>query len=124
MQPHGPVARRRNLIVFEVQELVGRHVIGQDIPPVGFKHYRKNQTMEHNVVFPDEMNEPSFLVFPPRFPLSPLLGLMVAELFRIGYVAYRRIEPHVKYLSVGPIYRNRDAPIEVSRHCTGLQIHV
>ena len=51
------VARCRDLVVLKVKELVGRHVVGQDIAAVGLEHRWEHDAVEHDVVLSDEMYE-------------------------------------------------------------------
>ena len=78
MQPDCPVARSGNLVVLQIQELVGWHVVGHDVLAVGFHHHREDDAVEHDVVLADEVYQTGVLVLPPLFPLAPFLWLAVA----------------------------------------------
>ena len=70
MQPHCPVARGRDLVVFEIQELVGRHVFRHDVAvAVGFEHAWEYDAVEHDVVFSDEMHHLGVVRLPPFLPV-------------------------------------------------------
>ena len=71
VEPYRPVARCRYLVVLEVEELVCRHVVGQDVASVSLKHCGEHDAVEHDVVLSDEVNEACLGVFPP---LLPVLG--------------------------------------------------
>ena len=124
MQPDGPVARGRNLVVLQIEKLVCRHVVGQDVAAVGLEHGGEDEAMEHDVVLADEVHQARLLVLPPFLPCAPAFGLAVAELLGIGNIANRRVEPHVEHLAFSPFHGHRDAPVQIARHGAGLQIHV
>ena len=83
VEPHSPVARCRDLVVLKVKELVGRHVVGEDIAAVGLQHGWEHDAVEHDVVFSDEMDEARLGILPPFLPCAPLLGLGVAQLLGV-----------------------------------------
>ena len=117
MQPHGPIARSRNLVAFEVQELVGRHVLGQDIVAVGLEHRRKHDAVEHDVVFADKMNHLGVLRLPIPLPIR-------RKVLCSRYITDRSIEPHIEHLALGALHGNRNAPVEVAAHGTRLETSV
>ena len=124
VEPYSPVARCRNLVVLEVEELVRRHVVGQDIVAVSLQHGREDDAVEHYVVLADEVDEARCGVLPPLLPRSPLLGLCVAKLLGVRDVADWRVKPHVEHLAFCALYRYWDTPVEVACHSARLQIHV
>ena len=124
MQPDCPVARCRNLVVLEVQELVGRYVVGHDVLSVSTHHHREDDAVEHDVVLADEVNEAGVLILPPLLPCAPALGLAVAELLGVRDVADGGIEPYIEYLSICSLYGNGNAPVQVASHRTRLQVHI
>ena len=91
---------------------------------MGFHHHREDDAVEHNVVLTDEVNQTSVLVLPPLLPGTPLLRLALTQLNGVAHIAYRSIEPHIEHLTVGSLHRNRNAPVQVARHGTWLQVHV
>ena len=121
MQPHGPVARGGNLVVFEVEELVGGHIVGHHIVAVGFHHRREDDAVEHDIILADEVDEARVLLLPPLLPGAPALGLGLAQLLGVADVADGGVKPHVEHLALGALDRNGDTPIQVARHRTGLQ---
>ena len=124
VEPNGPVARGRYLVVFEVEELVARHVVGHNIAAVCLHHGGEDDAVEHDVVLADEVQQACVLILPPLLPRAPLLRLVVAQLLGVADVADGRIEPYVEHLAVGSLYGHGDTPVEVARHGTGLQVHV
>ena len=114
MQPHRPVARGRNLIALEVQELVGRHVLRQYIPPVRLEHRGEDDAVEHDIILADEMHHLGVFRLPVPFPIG-------RKVFRGGYVTDRSVEPHIEHLPFGTLHGHGDAPVEVTAHGTGLQ---
>ena len=68
MQPYGPIAGSRDLVSFEVEEFVARHVVRQDIAAFCFQHGREYDAMEYDIIFSDEVNQTRFWIFPPCFP--------------------------------------------------------
>ena len=117
MQPYGPVARGRNLVAFEVQELVGRHVFGQDIVAVGLEHRREDDAVEDDVVLADKVDHLGVLRLPITFPIG-------RKILCSRYITDRSVEPHIEHLALGPLHRNRDAPVEVAAHGTRLKTSV
>ena len=124
MEPHGPVARGGDLVVFQIQELVGRHVVGQDIAAVGLEHGGEDDAVEHDIVLADEVHETCLGIFPPLLPRSPALGIGVAEFLGVADIANGGVEPHIEHLSLGALYGHGDSPVEVAGHGAGLQVHV
>ena len=57
MEPNSPVARCRDFVVLEIEELVRRHVVGQDIVAVSLQHCREDDAVEHDVVLAYEVDE-------------------------------------------------------------------
>ena len=88
------------------------------------EHRRKDDAMEHDIVFSDEVNESGFRVFPPLFPASEALRGTVAQLFCVADVANRCIEPHIKHFTFSSLDRYGNAPIEVTCHGSRLKVHV
>ena len=80
--------------------------------------------MEHYVVLAYEVHQPCVLVLPPLLPRAPLLGLAVAELLGVGYIADRRVKPYVEHLALCTLHWHRYAPVEVASHGARLQVHV
>ena len=115
MQPHSPVLRRRNLVAFEVEELVARHIVGQDERAFSLEHSREHDAVEHYVILANKVNQAGRRVFPPGFPSVGQQFLGVAD------IADRRIKPHIQHLALGTLNRHRNAPIEVAGHGTRLQ---
>ena len=74
MEPDGPVARRGDLVVLQVEELVGRHVVGQDIASMGFEHGGEDEAVEDDIILADEVDEARLRVLPPFLPRSPARG--------------------------------------------------
>ena len=89
VKPYRPVLRGGNLIAFEVEEFVARHVVGQDVGAFGFKHCGEHDAVEHDVVLANEVNQAGRLVLPPCFPCVGQQFLGVAD------VADRCIKPHI-----------------------------
>ena len=77
VQPDCPVARGRDLVAFQIQELIARHVVRQNIVAVRLEHRREDDAVEDDVVFADEMNQARALIFPPGLPTAQL-GVLVA----------------------------------------------
>lgn len=88
------------------------------------QHAWENEAVEHDIVLAYEVNEARLWVLPPLLPSSEALWLTVAEFLGVRYVADRCVEPHVEYLSLGSLYRNGDAPVEVAGHGAWLKVHV
>ena len=118
MQPHRPVAAGGDFVTLQIQELIGRHILGQLIPAVGHEHGREDEAVEHDVVLADEVDNARVGVFPVTLPGVGQQFLGVAD------VADGCIEPHIEHFAVGPLNGNRDAPVQVARHGTRLQATV
>ena len=115
VEPHGPVARGRDLITLEVEKLVGRHIVGQLIVvAVGHKHGRKDDAVEHDIVLAYEIDYAGIGVFPP---FLPAVGI---NLLGVGYIAYRGVEPHIKHLTFGFFQRHGHTPVEIAGHSARL----
>ena len=113
MQPYGPIPGSRNLVSFQIQKLIGRHIIGQYITTFCFQHRRENNTMEYNIIFPDKMDHPGFGILPIFFPFR-------SQIFRCRNVSDRSIEPDIEHLSFRFIERYGHPPIQIAGHGTGL----
>ena len=114
VEPDGPVARGGNFAVLQIQEFVGRDVVGQDVAALGTEHGGKNDAVEHNVVLADKVYQPGRGVFPPRFPR---IG---QQFLRVGDIANGRVEPDVKHFAVGAFDGNRNTPVQVAAYGTRL----
>ena len=55
IEPYGPVARGRDLIPFEVEELISGDVLWQDVRSFSTKHRREDDTVEDDVVLTNEV---------------------------------------------------------------------
>ncbi len=119
VEPDGPVARGRDLVALEVQEFIGRDVLGQDeAVAIGLEHRGEHDAVEHDVVFADEMDHPRV------FALPPFLPAVGQQLDGIGDIADRGVEPDVKDLAFCAFHRHGHAPVEVAAHGTGLETAV
>ena len=121
MQPHSPVAAGGNLVALQVQELVGRHVVGHHIVAMGLHHRGEDDAVEHDVVLADEVDEARVLLLPPLLPRAPAVGLGIAQFLGVADVADGRVKPHVEHLALGTLDGHGDAPVQVARHGAGLQ---
>ena len=117
MQPDGPVARRGDLVALEIEELVGRHVFGQDIVAVGLEHRREDDAVKDDVVLADKVDHLRVIRLPIFLPIG-------RKFLGSGYITDRSIKPHVEHLSLCPLDRHGNAPIQVAAHGTGLQTAV
>ena len=118
VQPYGPIAGSRDLVSFEVEEFVARHVVRQDIAAFCFQHGREYDAMEYDIIFSDEVNQTRFRVFPPCFPA------VGKKFFGVGDVSDRSVKPYIEHFSFCSFYGNRDTPIKVTAYGTWLQTHV
>jgi len=127
VQPHRPAATGRELAALDVEKLVGRHVLRQDVLAVRLEHGRKHDAVKDDVVLPDEVDEARVLAFLALFPVVfPALGavLRVGPFFRGADVADGRVEPDVEHLALGIrhsvrfgyVGRDGDAPGQVPRN--------
>ena len=124
VQPYSPVARGRNLVTLQVEELVRGYVVGHDVVAMGLHHDGEDEAMEYDVVLADEVDKACLGVLPPLLPAAPALGLCIAELFGVRDVADGCVEPDVEHLTFSTLYGHRDTPFQVTRHGTWLQVHV
>ena len=118
VDPYGPAAGGRDLVAFQVQELVGGDIVRQDIVAIGLQHGRKDDAMEHDVVLADEMHQFRVLGLPPFLP-----GLR-KQFLGVGDVTDRRVEPYIEHLALGAFDRYRDAPVQVTADGPRLQAAV
>jgi len=118
VQPDGPVPGGGNLVAFEVEEFIGRHVVWQDVGSFSLEHGRKDDAMEDDVVLADEVHQAGILVFPPGLPA-------VGQQFScIGDVTDGCIKPHVQHLAFSAFNRYGYAPVKVTTHGAWLKAHV
>ncbi len=90
VKPYGPVARCRNFVALQIQELVGRNIFRKLVAvAISHKHCRENYAVEHYVVLAYKVYYTCFRVFPVCLPR------VRQNLLCVRYIAYRRIEPHI-----------------------------
>ena len=118
VQPYRPISRRGYFIALQVQELVCRHVVGQDIRPFRFKHGRKYYAVENDVVLANEMDKTGVLVLPPFFPI------IRQQLFGVAYISDRCVEPDIQHFAFRTLDRNRYPPIQIAAYGTWLQTSI
>ena len=118
VDPDSPVAGGGDLVTLEVQELVGRDVLREDVVAVGLEHGREHDAVEDNVVLADEMHQPGLRILPPLFPT------LREEFLGVGDVADGGVEPDVEDLALGTVDRDGDAPVQVAGDGAGLQAAV
>ena len=121
VEPDGPVARGRNLVTFEVEEFVGRYIVGKDIVAVSLEHSWEDDAVENDVILANEVNKASVFILPPLLPWAVFLRISIAEFLGIGDISDRCIEPYVKDLAFGSFDGNRDTPVEVTSDRTRFQ---
>ena len=114
VQPDGPVARSRNLVAFEVQELVRRNIFGQNIPAMRLKHRREDDAMKNDVVLADKMHHLRVVRLPIALPIG-------RKFFCSRYITDRRIKPYIEHLALSTLDRHGNPPIEVATHGTRQQ---
>ena len=68
IEPDGPVAGGRDLVPFEVEELISRDILGQDIRPFGTKHRGEDDAVEDDVILTDEVQQAGIFALPPFLP--------------------------------------------------------
>ena len=93
---YAPPTTRTHLVVFQIHELIGRHICRQDIT-VQLQHYRKNDTMKNNIIFPNEMDELRIVIIPVRLPIFPII---FCPLPGRRNVADRCIKPNVEHFII------------------------
>ena len=119
VRPYGPAAGSGYLIPFEIQELVGRHVLRKDETiAVGLQHGREDYAVEHYIVFADEVHQLGVRALPP---LLPIVG---KKLHGIGDITDGSVEPYIEHLAFGSFDGHGNAPVEVAGNGTRLQAPV
>ncbi len=69
MRPHGPVARGRDFVTLQIQELVGRNILRKYITvTIRLEHGREDDAMEDDVVLADKMHQLRIPALPPLLP--------------------------------------------------------
>ncbi len=114
MQPYCPVTRGRYLVIFEVKELIGRNVLGQDKTAFGLQHHREYYTMKDDIILPDEMHHLRFIILPVFLPVG-------CKLPCCRYIAYGGVEPYIKHFAFSTLNRKGNTPVEVAAHRPGLK---
>ena len=74
--------------------------------------------MEDDIVLADKVYQLGFLRLPPFLPT------LRKQFLSVGDVTDRRVEPHVEHLSFSSFYRHRNAPIQVTAHCTRQEVGI
>ena len=119
VSPDRPAAGSGNLVAFQIQELVRRHVLRKDESvAVGLEHRREHNAMEHDIVLSYEVHQLGIGALPP------LLPIVRQELDGIGDIADGSVEPHIEDLALGAFHGHGDAPVEVAGHGARLQASV
>ena len=118
VQPYRPIPRSGYFIALQVQELVCRHVVGQDIRPFRFKHGWKYYAVENDVVFANEMDKTGVLVLPPFFPI------IRQQFFGVAYISDWRVKPDIQHFAFRTLDRNRYSPIQIAAYGTWLQTSI
>ena len=117
MHPHGPVAAGGNFIAFDIEEFVGRHIIGQHESAMRLEHGREDDAVENDIVFANEVHQLGIC-------LAPVIGPLVGKFLGGRDITDRRIEPHIQYFSFRTGQGHVDAPVAVAGHGAGLQAAV
>ena len=71
--------------------------------------------MEYYVVFSNEVDKLGVRALPPFLPA------VRKEFLGVGDIAYWRIEPYIQHLAFRALYRDGNAPVQVSGYGTRLQ---
>ena len=79
MDPYRPVSGRGDLLTFQIEKLVGRDIVRQNVVTLGLQDGRKDEAVENDVVLTDEVDQGRFFILPVGFPVffivdRPLLG--------------------------------------------------
>ena len=117
MQPNCPVARSRNLVTLEVQELVAWHILRQDVTAVSLQHRREHDAVEYDVILTDEVNELGILALPILLPVR-------CKILGSRDIADWSIEPNIENLALSSLNRHRDSPIQIAAYGTWQQTSV
>ena len=116
MQPNGPVTAGAELAAFQVEELVGGHVLRQDETAVHLQQDGEDDAMEHDVVLADEMQQACTIGLPPLLPINALVR---GPLLGGRDVADGCIQPYVQHLAFRPGQGHRNTPVQITCHRTG-----
>src|SRR3989344_1544023 len=104
-----PPIRLRKLSTFQIQKLIGRYLVWQNIRFIlPHQHSGEKHSMERNVVFPNKMDKFTIRVQPVVFP-KLRFSLLDRPLLSHRNIANRSIKPDVKYFPW--IARDWDTPI-------------
>ena len=116
MRPHGPVARGRDFVPLQIEELVGRNILRKYITvTICLEHGREDDAMEDDVVLADEMHQLRILALPPFLPW------LRQKFLCIGNIADRCIEPHIEDFPFCAFHRHRHSPVKVTAYGTRLK---
>src|SRR5690606_13834630 len=123
VQPHRVIAGCRQLVPFQVEKFIGRHVIRQDVLAVRMQYTGECDTLEYNIILDDKMYETSIIV---RIWLLltvffSIVSSIEVPLFGCGNVTNGGIEPYIQFFSLCLLKGHVDAPVEIPRHRPRLQ---
>ena len=88
VKPNSPISRSGNLVVFEIEKLVGRNIVGENVRTFGIENCGEHNAVENNIVLADKVNEFGIGRFPIFFPI---FGKLLSK----RDIADRRIKPNV-----------------------------
>ncbi len=114
MQPHSPVLRSGDLVILEIQELVGRHIVGKDIAPLCLKHGREDDAMEHDIVLSYKVHHSGLRVFPVLLPVR-------GQLPGCGDIPDGGVEPDVQHFTLSVPEGYGHSPVKVTTDSPGLK---
>ncbi len=131
--PNRPIAAAGDLLSFQVEEFIGRYVVGQHERRLFFtakflvkcavrsqQFRRPDDGVEGNVVLANKVQHLGILILPPGAP-GIRITLDLAPFNGRGQVADDGFEPHVQAFLVPAFHRNRDTPFQVAGDGTPAQ---
>ena len=93
MHPYSPVTAGRNFFTFNIQELIGRHIVGQYKTAVGFQHRRENDAVKYNIILADKMHQLGIF-------LTPVISPFIGKFFCCTDITDWRIKPNIQHFTL------------------------
>ena len=82
------------------------------------EHGGEDNTVKHDIVFANKVDELGVFIFPIRFPVYVIF---FSPFFGCGDISNWRVKPYIQDFVFTSWHRYRNPPIEISCHCSCLE---